>query len=652
MTRSSEWLMRAEVSRLRRRLAVVLALVTLVVGATSCTSSADSGQSSPGSAGAAPGDAPPDPVTFTPTRVPPSGPGLLGLTPQGLVLAPGGSAQLVVTLTDGDGKVTTAPPGVTLTSTAPTVANVSPSGFVLALTVGHASIRAKDVTGRVALADVDVSATIPSGPTGFALDPSPLTLNEGATGDVKVRVWRADGTPAAASDIAFDLSGDGLVDFTTAGRVTAKQQGAVVVAAHRVSDGVGLAGQGVVLVRAVGAGSFLDCNDPDKLVVGACWAYVGGLPWMFSKPGLTLDPLVVVWREHADVLCGGGSVSIQSPDSVTIRDRGVVDATSTGQFQSVAAGATTITTSVEGVNCDTGASWVSVMADMSGSWVGHCNDGATGTVTVNGWPTWVATSGATLDGGLSAHRGHLPVYIDGTGCFTQGTIIAACSGSDRIFELYTRGLGACGEGPECTFGLSTCSPQVAGIVQLSLGSGRWEDAKSAVYLGSDSFSTTVMTSWSNSVSCNFTRGTGSCGAVSCEEDCVAQSQRGAVCGTPYTAAETADCVGLCKLQQQHATAACAKAADAAAACEVAAMSAKLSCDEFKMKCGAAFQEAFAAGCNHEECTSNAECAVTPNSPTCVAHYCLCDECAKEGEVGRFGEGSCERTPVGGLCWVR
>lgn len=145
----------------------------------------------------------------------------------------GGTTTLSATALDSKGVTV---PGATFvwSSSNPSVATVSGSGLVSAVTAGTASITASS-GGKSASANLTVNTPAPAAVATVALSPGSVTLDAGKTATVTATLKDAAGNVLTGRSITWSSSNSGVATVSASGVVTAVASGSATVTA--TSDG-------------------------------------------------------------------------------------------------------------------------------------------------------------------------------------------------------------------------------------------------------------------------------------------------------------------------------------------------------------------------------------------------------------------------------
>lgn len=255
-------------------------------------------------------DAPPDPEPIAAIEV----------TSPVTTLAPGQTLQLTATAFDADGDVL---PGraITWASRDRAVATVSTDGLVTALAAGDVVITA---TGEGALGEASLEvrehrAEVAS----IELDPTELTLVEGATTQLVAIVRDADGEELEGRTITWESTADQVATVSATGEVTAVAIGGATVIAR-------CEGHEAYVALAVEAA-------PPPVA----WIELDVDPAVELSPGGTLAVGVIAYADDGEVL-EGRTVTWSSDEP------SVASVSATGLVEAHDDGAAVITAEVEG----------------------------------------------------------------------------------------------------------------------------------------------------------------------------------------------------------------------------------------------------------------------------------------------------------------
>jgi uncharacterized protein YjdB len=184
----------------------------------------------------------------------------VSVNPTSLTLVPGGSGQLVATVTLSPTAPTTTNTGVTWSTSDATVATVDANGRVTAL-AGAAGRTAVITATAVANTALKASAAITVGPasslvSGLSASPSAVTLQTGGTQQITSNVTLAAGAPAGTSTgVTYTSSDTSIAKVSSTGLITAGSRSGVAtitissVAAPTVTQTVGVTVQTPAPVR-------------------------------------------------------------------------------------------------------------------------------------------------------------------------------------------------------------------------------------------------------------------------------------------------------------------------------------------------------------------------------------------------------------------
>ncbi|MHB1224757.1 MAG: Ig-like domain-containing protein [Gemmatimonadaceae bacterium] len=150
----------------------------------------------------------------------------IAISPGTLALRVGATSRLTVTARNADG-ATIADATISWRSSATTVATVSSSGEVRALSVGSTTITATS-EGRSANVSVTVS---PPMVDELTVDPSSLTLTVGEERTLTATARDADGDALESATIAWTSSAPAVATVSSTGRVTAVAVGSAAITA-------------------------------------------------------------------------------------------------------------------------------------------------------------------------------------------------------------------------------------------------------------------------------------------------------------------------------------------------------------------------------------------------------------------------------------
>jgi hypothetical protein len=314
----------------------------------------------------------------------PSKPGFLQLSPAGRKLMVGETAKLTATLFDPSGAEQPAPVLTLWGTQDPTIVSVDSSGTITALSLGRALVFAEsDQYGR-ASSEIEVVASVPSGPTGIRFTPPFVTTRIGESVSVSYELIDAAGN-AISDGSTPTLSVDPpQLAALASGKLTGKAAGAGSI--HAAIGDTALAGElpFAVSSRAKPPAGSTACK-PEDYVVDSC--RILDPPLFFSRAGMSWPIRVEVWRD-TKVYCNGPMLMNQEPaQSFGILGDGVVSF-GNGSLSSVAPGAASYAAMVEGVECLRFN--VNVGIDLNGDWTGTCANGdAAGYSNLSGQPIWV-----------------------------------------------------------------------------------------------------------------------------------------------------------------------------------------------------------------------------------------------------------------------
>ncbi|HEY2806307.1 MAG TPA: Ig-like domain-containing protein, partial [Gemmatimonadales bacterium] len=173
--------------------------------------------------------------------------GSVTLTPTVLSMAPGDTARLSALLRNPGGE-TILGMAVTWATNAPTVAKVSASGLVTAVTTGNATITAS-AGGHSGTAAVTVTGSmVPV--ASIAVTPATNTLTPGATVQLAAQLKDASGKLITGRTITWTTSSSAVARISASGLLTGVAPGSATITA---SSG-GRSGSASVTVSAVGGG--------------------------------------------------------------------------------------------------------------------------------------------------------------------------------------------------------------------------------------------------------------------------------------------------------------------------------------------------------------------------------------------------------------
>jgi uncharacterized protein YjdB len=201
-------------------------------------------------------------VTVIPTRVK-----TITVTPSQTSILPGGSTTLTATVLPDNA----ANKAYTWSSSAPNIASVSTTGFVMGLTPGPATIRATAQDGSNVSGACEVTVT-PILVESVTLAPATLPMAPGGTSALTVTVL-----PAAASNksVAFSTSEATVATVSQEGVVTAVAAGSATITATAV-DGSGKFGTCAVTVGVASTGIVHvagEIRDDDVNGYAALWIF-------------------------------------------------------------------------------------------------------------------------------------------------------------------------------------------------------------------------------------------------------------------------------------------------------------------------------------------------------------------------------------------
>lgn len=170
-------------------------------------------------------------VTVPVTVVPPTPVATVSLTPNSVVLNPGGSQQLTVVTKDAAGVVLTGRT-VTYASSAPTVATVSSTGRVTAVALGAATITATS-EGRTATAGVTVVPPIAT----ITIEPATAIMHAGELIPLTVTTKDAAGNIVTGRQVSVTSNGPQVVRIDTTSGYTATALGLGTVTVTASAEG-------------------------------------------------------------------------------------------------------------------------------------------------------------------------------------------------------------------------------------------------------------------------------------------------------------------------------------------------------------------------------------------------------------------------------
>jgi hypothetical protein len=448
-----------------------------------------------------------------------SQPGLLVLSPQGRVLAPGGTTSVSISLVDSTGTPLPARTNVTWDTSDSYVATVDANGTVTAVNLGQALIIGTDgVHGLqylpISVADAAHTAT---GVSGVEFTPALVQVAAGATQHVTVTARGPSGQAIDASTVTFAVrdpsvasvtpSGDGfdivglahgLSDvlstnadptLTVAGGLTVIVRGPSSASGDGGGGGGGDAGDGGSGGggggdggsggggggggdggSGGGGGRVMPCNtSPSAYTVTGCAFTNGGTVGVLTQPGLTRDIRVFAVSEPPSV-CPPETPYLYyqgPPDSLTFMTGGVVSYAN-GQMTSLSPGASTYYAKVGPAQCQIDAyPPVRVGVNNGGTWgiVGaNMDTGTFSTGTVRGIILGAAGWGGTT--------GTISNSYPATSCISNTADMYMCSGAGTTSTLgivNTESDHLCSDANPCaagessvdatpTLGFTACAP--------------------------------------------------------------------------------------------------------------------------------------------------------------------------------------------------
>ncbi|MEW5916193.1 MAG: Ig-like domain-containing protein, partial [Gemmatimonadota bacterium] len=145
-------------------------------------------------------------------------------TPNQIVLQPGQTSQLTVTLTDASGNILSGR-SITYSSSAPAIATVSATGVITAVSEGSATIEAAS-EGKTATTIVTVS---PVPVASIRINPTALSLGISQTGRLTAQALDAAGNPLSNRKFTWISGAPAVATVTQSGDVTAVAGGTAVI---------------------------------------------------------------------------------------------------------------------------------------------------------------------------------------------------------------------------------------------------------------------------------------------------------------------------------------------------------------------------------------------------------------------------------------
>jgi uncharacterized protein YjdB len=164
--------------------------------------------------------------TFTVTNVPVA---VVGVQPSALQLTAGGTAQLAVTGTDAAGG-SLGQRVAQWSSSNPTVATVSSSGVVTAVSKGAATVTAT-VDGVSGTASVSVAEPPPAPVASISVGLASASILVGQSTQATVTLWDADGNVLTGRSVSWSSTDPDLATVSTTGLVAALAAGSATIVA-------------------------------------------------------------------------------------------------------------------------------------------------------------------------------------------------------------------------------------------------------------------------------------------------------------------------------------------------------------------------------------------------------------------------------------
>ncbi|MFN8575031.1 MAG: Ig-like domain-containing protein [Gemmatimonadaceae bacterium] len=267
----------------------------------------------------------------SPTAPGPAAVASVDVSPGSSSLAPSGTVQLSATPKDASGNALSGRT-VTWTSSAPTVASVSTSGLVTALTVGNAEISAAS-EGRTGTATVSVVSPIAT----ISLDHSSEALVAGQTLQLTATTKDAGGAVLTGRTLTWTTSAPAVATVSSTGLVTALTAGTATIgvagegksatAAITVTDGGIVSANGATVSAAAGnvkidvpagaapVGTAITVQEVPAPATGPTGAFLSGAFYKFGPEGTTFSaPVRVTLKYDPTKLppwANGGDLGIQ-----------------------------------------------------------------------------------------------------------------------------------------------------------------------------------------------------------------------------------------------------------------------------------------------------------------------------------------------------
>jgi hypothetical protein len=406
------------------------------------------------------------------------------IEPAKLVLGVGEQAQVRAFELDLDGlrvpvAVTWAPP--------PSV-GMNAQDELIGVEVGAGVVRAFGSSNREAIAEVEVVAAPVAGPQSLRFEPAALSIGEGELLPFSYEVLDGLGNPLPGTAVEWVVAGSGVA--IEGDQIRGVGPGLALIQAKLPGAGEPLAGQ---LIVSVGAQQPASCEEYEA--VTGC--FMVAPPYLFTGPGAADEVVVGVGYAQYGTDCNRlpwFDLRLEHPTHVTVKHPKVVNV-SGGLLAGTGPGQTVYRAYVGDHLC--GQPGATVTPDFGGDWAFECSNGATGSMSVEGWALSTYHHIGALATGAIVAKSDFPLLLP----FTIDSCASKPECSASVDAAWNGHIGSC-VGPvpregECT-GENPCCGLPGHVCEGAAGDQALE------VIGPDEL---------RSGSCKFVRGGGSCGGV-------------------------------------------------------------------------------------------------------------------------------------------